>query len=376
MLMMTAIHTLNPDLRVYEYCDSQIVFPLKHLEFLPSGIIRDLGYRDSFFALLQLVATWCAAMASWKLLKIGAFRVFFIKFFAINGLLFAILGIVQDLTNAMGLYWVIPTNSLFYSSFYLRTSAGNFIFMALLCCISWAVSEFKAGNYTASFALFAGGGISIFSCVLASSEGVDGILIISFFAVSVYLLWRFIRSKLGGAPATAIVSMAILLLGVSVYVIFERQIQSRIVYELESPNSSLCPRIKINKVSVKIFESSPIFGVGAGSYGVRVEMLLQSKKSDFGFRNNSFINAAHNDLFEYLCEYGLVGGACVLLCVLLWIGRLFPIDWSVHNTIFLWGCIMSGMHSFFDLHLHIPSTMFAFVFLMSLAAGNFRTSES
>ncbi len=373
LIAINLIQVLNPYAKVVEFYGYQTVQFLEYVKFLPSGIVRDWGLRDSFFVLLQLAATWYVAMSSWKLLREDSmFARRFIKFLAINGTLIAILGVAQEFTNAKGIYWLIPTNSHFYSTFGLKTAAGDFIFMAFMCCVSWAVSSFnRRWFFNVSLAVICAG-ICFYSCFLATSSGVNGILLLTALAIFIFAIFRlFCRLK----KKYVALGLALLLAGfISAWAFAFRgegsSIIARLKPNIDSAVASLAPRLAIAHTSFAIFKDSPILGAGAGAYGVKAEILSPQNKYTGYYK--VFINAAHNDLFEYICEYGIFALASLILCFAIWIRSFKRIEWSVHNSIFLWACLMYILHSMFDLLLHIPSTMFAFVFMMSLASTNFR----
>ena len=371
LMAINLVQVLNPYARVVEYCGYQNVQFLEHVAFIPSGIVRDWDLRDSFFVLLQLAATWYVAVSAWKLFREDSnFARRFIKFFAINGALISILGIVQEFTNAKGIYWLIPTNSGFYSTFYFKTAAGDFMFASMMCCVSWAVSSFNRRNFIEmSFGVFCAA-LCFFSSCLAASSGVYAILVLSVFAFALFVLWKLVKFLKRGFVSLLLIFALFLLFSFAVFKTFEEPVMGHLKAELDSGKSSFLPRLALAGTSLEIFKDTPVFGAGAGAYGVKAEIL--SPSNDYRGRYKVFINSAHNDLFEYACEYGIFAIASLLLCFVVWLKSFKRIEWSVHNSIFLWACLMFALHSMFDLLLHIPATMFAFVFMMSLSSTNFR----
>lgn len=370
LISVNLLQLLNPAVRVYEYCGYQTVQFLEHIGFLPSGIVRDWDLKDTFFALLQLSATWYVAMSAWKLLRSGGFARTFVKFFAVNGTLVALLGIIQELTLAKGIYWLIPTNSHFYSTFYLRNAAGDFIFVAFMCCISWWLSNFNrrscAGLVLPSLCAL----VCCFSCLLTRSAGACGIFFISIAAIAFFSIFKFAERRFTKYAAISIVCVLAALASSLGFVAAKSHSGDILDSKINSAYKSFKPRVGLTKLSWEIFKSSPVLGVGAGAYGVEAEIVSPQQKY-FG-QSKAFVNSAHNDLFEYACEYGLLGIASIALCLAFWIRNLCKRNWCAHNTVFLWTCLMLMLHSLVDMPLHIPATMFAFVFAMSLAAANFR----
>lgn len=371
LIAINLIQVLNPYAKVVEFYGYQTVQFLEYVKFLPSGIVRDWGLRDSFFVLLQLAATWYVAMSSWKLLREDSmFARRFIKFLAINGTLIAVLGVAQEFTNAKGIYWLIPTNSHFYSTFCLRSIAGDFIFGSFLCCVSWSISNFNRCKYFQLVFSLICALVCMVSCSLSKSNGAVGVLIITIVAMLLFALWRVARkSSYRTILCVGFISLCFVSCGF-LYTNFGVQMREQIILRIKSVNSSLSPRLDLFENSLKVFESSPILGIGSGAYGVRSEIL--SPQREYRGQYKIFLNSAHNDLLEYLCEYGFFALASIVLFFIIWLRGLLRATWSIHNSVFLWGCVMYILHSMFDMPLHTPSTMFAFVFFISLSTVNFR----
>lgn len=363
LIALALVQTLNPDLIVYEYCESQCVEFIKHVEWLPSGIIRDPEFKDSASVLIALLATWYFAMACWKLLKNEKFAEISLKFFAINGALMGLLAILQKYTNAQGIYWSIPTNAAFYGSFFLVNAAGNFLIMSACACFALSIDAKAKKRGFKTPALWAALGVFTIFCVLqCTSTGAKALSLLALGLYALILLWIFTRSKI-----LIWTSCGLLVLSALAFVSYKGGDSFDFLEsKYKNTQASFEGRLKINKISEELFKSSPVFGVGGGAYGVRAEILVP-QSSKYRWQTKTFINSAHNDFFEYACEYGIVGALCVLLCILLWIVQILKNyrEITPAKIILIFAVLISILHSLWDLHLHIPATMFAFVFMMS-----------
>lgn len=148
-------------------------------------------------------------------------------------------------------------------------------------------------------------------------------------------------------------------------------IRQKIGAEINDPNSSIAPRLMINAISYKIFKAYPICGVGGGSYGIRVQSNFPEAVKNRKDGSIDFINGAHNDPFQYLCEYGILGFAFIACGTIVWIASLFRLvrgeGFNLANFIFLSGITACLLHSLVDMHMHIPSNICAFALLSTLA---------
>ncbi len=373
ILAVTIVQFLNPDAIVYEYMGHQTVQNMAHVSFLPSGIIRDWGYNDTFYTLLGLLATWYFALVSWTLLKEINFANLTLRFFAANGFLMAIFAVVQKCLGLKSMYGIIPSELAFYGSFFHQNSAGYMLILACsanLACTYLALRSRKIAQGIIW-------GIMSVSCALSATFSGSAGVVLSVFLFAVFLctsiIYIFLKRLLG--PIKSLIATLILftIATSSTAFIFQRQISDRINFELTNVNASLAPRIRLNEYTLELFKENPIFGIGGGTYAIRVQaMLVNSGKLQTLGQVRKISNAAHNDPFQYLCEYGLLGAAFIAYAVVLWISAIFRRrTWLTYgNFLIILGLAIVGASSIVDIHLHIPAIMCAFVLLISLSVSN------
>lgn len=372
LALMTLVQFLNADLRVYQHDGHKYAYTLDHFKNLPSGIVNDWGFYDTFTTLLVIVSCWYFAMTSWSLLKDKSFALRALKIFAINGFLMSLLAIAQKLAGAKKLYWLIHSELDFYGSFFYQNAAASFLVtvcasIAALAYINFKKSRFLGGSiYASMFAL------TSIAVLFSGSKG--GILsyLAMLLILSSSILFAYMRrlclTPYASAAATAILIAA----ACSIFALLGRDfIRQKISSEMDDPNSSIMPRLMINALSYKIFKESPICGVGGGSYGIRVQTDFPEAVKNRKDGSIDFINGAHNDPFQYLCEYGMLGFTFIAYGTIVWIANLFKLikrgSFCLANFIFLSGIIACLLHSLVDMHMHIPSNICAFALLSTLA---------
>lgn len=145
--LLTLLQFLNADLRVYQHGGHKYAYALDHFKNLPSGIVNDWGFYDTFATLLVLLSCWYFAMASWFLLKDRSFALRSLKIFAINGFLMSLLAIAQKLAGAKKLYWLLDSNLDFYGSFFYQNAAANFLVMVCASIAALAYLKFKESRF-------------------------------------------------------------------------------------------------------------------------------------------------------------------------------------------------------------------------------------
>jgi O-antigen ligase len=128
-------------------------------------------------------------------------------------------------------------------------------------------------------------------------------------------------------------------------------------------------RLSIDRDSLRVFRSKPVLGWGLGTFPV----VYPQYRS---FYTNFFVNEAHNDYLQLLCEMGLLGfGTMVWFLVVLYRTALRKIrNWAsdVSSAVTL-ACTLglTGIlvHSVLDFNLQIPGNAALFYVLCTLAAA-------
>lgn len=372
LILLCLIQTFNPDLVVFQNKGYQQIEYIKHVELLPSGILRDLKYDDTFLALQKLLALWCFAMCGWKLLRGSNFAQTSLNFFVLNGTFMALLAIFQKAANMQKMFGIVNTSADFYGTFFLANAAGDFLVSICACALACAYLYFKKNRGLVAIAAMLASAICAYATMYSDSKGAQLSLII-FAAICIsYTVYKIFRKFISPALSALCLVLFLAISTSGIFLLGEDFIVKRATFELTNVNSSVIPRLQINRISYKIFKSAPVCGVGGGSYGVRVQSIASEDNEKYA--KNKFINSAHNDFFEYLCEFGIVGGLAIILCFAIWLRQLFAHRKTLcaANAILIAAIIASALHSLVDLHLHIPSTMMAFVLLMILSATNFK----
>lgn len=140
-------------------------------------------------------------------------------------------------------------------------------------------------------------------------------------------------------------------------------------------------RILYWRGAVKVFEQSPIFGVGPGHYDYRYRQVREPLNVAQGRPG-----WVHNDYLNTLVDYGIVGLAIILatLTTFAYTGkqswdsvkrRIEAGKTSNKGSIMLGvsgGLVGIAVHSFFDFNMHIPANAAIAVVLMAILASYWR----
>ncbi len=128
-------------------------------------------------------------------------------------------------------------------------------------------------------------------------------------------------------------------------------------------------RLSIDRDALRMFRSKPVLGWGLGTFPV----IYPQYRS---FYTNFFVNEAHNDYLQLLCEMGLLGfGTMVWFLIVLYRTALRQIgNWTsdVSSAVTL-ACTLgfTGLlvHSLLDFNLQIPANAALFYVFCTLAAA-------
>ena len=128
-------------------------------------------------------------------------------------------------------------------------------------------------------------------------------------------------------------------------------------------------RLSIDRDALRMFRNKPVLGWGLGAFPVVYPQFRS-------FYTNFFVNEAHNDYLQLLCEMGLLGfGTTVWFLIVLYRRALGKIgNWmsEVSGAVTL-ACTLGFtgilVHSLFDFNLQIPANAALFYVLCTIAAA-------
>jgi O-antigen ligase len=128
-------------------------------------------------------------------------------------------------------------------------------------------------------------------------------------------------------------------------------------------------RLSIDRDAIHMFRDKPVFGWGLGTFPVIYPQYRT-------FYTNFFVNEAHNDYLQLLCEMGLLGFATMLwFVIVLYRSALRKIgNWTsdISGAVTLaciLGCTGILVHSLLDFNLQIPANAALFYVLCTIAAA-------
>ncbi|MEM7789916.1 MAG: O-antigen ligase family protein [Verrucomicrobiota bacterium] len=302
----------------------------------------------------------------------------------LNGTCMAMVAVIQNFSDTNKILWIFPSeNPLSWGSFFYRNQCAAYFAWTILIGI---LLYFFHVNRSRKLGLSGGphflcvflNAAVLFSAYLANSRAGIIFTTIIFLWFSILLFVDFCFSLKNGNQlsgsliAFALVSMFACLLYFGANQVDWHRLQERfggfdrLKLEMESGNRALASRATFDMANDRLH-----YGWGAGSFRYIFPMYQKNYPDLFysewliweGERGRDFYRYAHNDILQFLSEYGIVG-VCLLLgmfgafwcyCIS-YLTKSFYIASSI-----LVASSISVVHAYIDFIYHSPAYWVAFL---------------
>ena len=351
---------------------------LEELEFvtwLPSSVSTSYKTTNAFRVLTNFAATYLLVCGLWAGIQRRMCAVLLLWTFLVSGVGMAIVAILQKFTGADAVLWAIPSpNGNFWGTFFYRNEAVAYltliiIISSVLYFYHLNLSEQRGLSGGPHMLLFIFVAIAYTSIALALSRGgiIFGGLMVGFFFCALIIRWLCTLRTRKSLP---LIVLTALLFGSGSYTAFRyvdiEAIQVRFgdvekTIEMADRDS----RAITTKMTWEMFQEKPWFGWGAGSWRYvfpsyqkndpDIYYLRYDKKR--GWVGRKIYYYAHNDIVQFLCEYGIVGCVFLLLVFAYWIGlQWFRISGNIFSVLMLQtGMVLVISHAAVDFILQSPA---------------------
>jgi hypothetical protein len=296
----------------------------------------------------------------------------------INATFMAIFGLVAPVLFKNYPLWLTPIlprqQVFFFSTFGYPNHAGSFFILHLgLACglffYYYTVDNRKAGLWVKSevllgIILFLFYTVHITRCLYAIYfSWMAAVFFIS------YLLFKTIKKKKNRhfhLVPIGMVIISLLLMTLFIISFLANKKKSPELWWITKPGKiieeQLDSRLWSIKAAVKIWKDYPIFGVGGGGYSKCLLPYVGLPKEKYICLSN-----VHNDLMQFLCEWGIVGTVLILsIFALLVFGIAYTGEWKKPFVFFgLLGVSGVLIHSLIDLPFRSPPVIIAFVVVLA-----------
>ncbi|MGC6423397.1 MAG: O-antigen ligase family protein [Lentimonas sp.] len=366
--------------------------PAAIANWLPSGVKADFSQMNAFRVLEFFAASFLLMWGMWIGLSRRTSALIILWTLILSGSLMGFVAILQHLTGAekvLGLY--VSANEHFWGSFFYRNQGAAYLNLIMVAAAFLyfyyskraEVHGHQGGPHMLLFILIALTGVSV-ATALSRGGIIFGSVILCGFMTLVFLqkLMHFFKDR-GSWKIAAFTGLLFVLAGVALATQVDTDaIQERFGdVEATVENADEDARYLSSKATWDMAQDNLWLGWGAGSFRYIFpiyqqkypELLYTRYHKKRGWIGRKVYHYAHNDIFQFLAEYGVIGCAflvgslcCGMYQVLAGVGHNFPAA-----CIILVGLIAALGHAFFDFILNSPAYWIAFVGLLTLASKLF-----
>ena len=374
-LIYIGIQGMNPSWVQVKGENGWWVEELSAVSWLPSGVRADYQSMNAFRVMASFSAAHLLVCGLWIGLRRrkSVLRVLWI--FSISGFLMAVLAILQKFTGADAVYWRIPSpNPSFWGTFFYRNEATIYLTLVITATATLYFYYFKQverrGRSSGPHLLVFFFVVVIYTSIaLALSRGgilFGGVVTAAFLSTVIFSL-LYSPTIMKSVP---LILITIILLGSCGYVAFNEidvdAIKKRFGDVEETIlNADKDSRVITTKVTWEMAQEKLWYGWGAGSWRYIFPMYQKSYPEIYyqrydqkrGWLGRRVYHYAHNDVVQFLCEYGIIGCSLLLLIFAYWIGCLLfrASEQPLGAFMLMVGMIMALCHAFVDFVFQNPA---------------------
>ncbi len=356
--------------------------------WLPISVRSDYEPMNAFRVLESFTAAFALMWGLWAGITRRKAALCVLWCLLLSGAGMGLVAILQHLSDADKVLWTLKSaNPLFWGSFFYRNQGAAYLNLILVAAGFLYFYHAKrtheraqsGGPHFLCFLLFAFVAASV---GLALSRG--GILFGSVIAIAFLLgaLLQYLLSahRLGSSLGISLLA-GLLLTGGAAFMIHQvdlRAIQERFGdVEATIENAESDTRALSSRATWDMAQDRLCFGWGAGSFRYIFPMYQRNYPQIFygryykknGWVGRKVFHYAHNDIVQFLAEYGIVGcGLLVLTFAGLLAYSLPAIRYqSLAISYLLVGIACATAHAFFDFIFNSPAYWVAFVGLITIS---------
>lgn len=297
-----------------------------HRSWLPSGYVAPFALMNEWRKVVIWSSPLLAGCAAWLGITRRRTVIFLLGAILANGILIALLGIVQKFFHAPGIYWrFIFPNTENFGSFVYRNHAAAYLFLILLLATGLSARAYLRGEArmrrstpSPVLALLA----AVCAAALFYSASRLGTVLaggaLLFYGAAILL---HLRRQASARMWLPVMFAIIVLTGLSwvATVVIRADPRARLKTLLSGGDQfSLRGRIYAFEVTRRMIDDAPAFGVGAGGFRFMSPAYVgdfpEITHEVFLGEHNAFyvrhwvLNESHSDFLQFTAEFGIVGG--------------------------------------------------------------------
>ena len=373
-LVYISIQGLNPAwVQLWEE-GGWYVEEVESIGWLPTGVDTSYKSMNAFRVLSCFAAAFTLVWGLWVGVRRRSSAVLLLWTLVISGVCMAIVAMLQKFTGTNLVLWTVKSpNPNFWGTFFYRNHGGAYLILMIIACSALYFYHFNRAERRGQsggphLLLFVFVAVLMTSIGLALSRGgilFGGVMTLCFFIAAV-VRWLFSASIRHSILLSLVIGG---LLGAGGYMLFQyvdvQAIERRfgdIEKTIETADQD--SRMICTKVTWKMAKEELWFGWGAGSWRYVFPMYQKSYPEIYymrydrnrGWVGRKVYHYTHNDVVQFLCEYGIVGCSFLVLIFGYWVWcLLFRASGNTMSAVMLFiGLAIVFGHAFADFTLQSP----------------------
>jgi hypothetical protein len=295
------------------------------IDWLPSGIDAPWWMMNPWRMFLIFTPCWLVVCAIWCGCRRPKAMRALLWAISINGMIFAIVGILQFTTHTDKMLWLFNkpvNNSMFWGTIVNPNHASAFMNLGLAAALTLFTyytgrhgrDITRGGSYLMLIPISTIIGIGIFQAMSRAGIVSTCLIVLGFMMMLIWRLVRFLREGGNKGLLAVLCGVVLLLVGVALAgmhsAVDERLLRQEIKSLFAVANApENDTRYFINEASVDLFKMHPVYGCGAGCYRYFINITQRNYPELMKNGKPVRIIYAHDDYMNALCDLGIVGAA-------------------------------------------------------------------
>lgn len=339
-LAYIAIQGVNPAWEQLRDDGGWWVEEVESVSWLPAGVDTSYVPMNAFRVLSSFAAAFTLVWGLWVGVRRRSSAVLLLWTLVISGVVMAIVAMLQKFSGADAVLWTVKSsNANFWGTFFYRNEGVAYLNLIICACgvlyfYHFNQAERRGQTGGPHLLLFVFVAVLYTSIGLALSRGgiLFGGLMMACFFIAAAARWLFSNSVRNSILLTLLIGS---LLGGGGYMMFQyvdiQDIETRFGdIEATIQSADQDSRAITTKVTWQMAKEELWLGWGAGSWRYIFPMYQKSYPEIYyqryhpkrGWIGRKVFHYAHNDVVQFLCEYGIVGCGILLMIFGYWVWHL------------------------------------------------------
>lgn len=388
-MVYVVIQALNPAIDQVYLPDGRYVVRLREagnfISWLPTGVNANYEIMNTWRQVVFWSGAWLFVCALWVSLQSRRAWLALAWMALITAAILSVTSIAHHLSNDQHLFWMpqYARNGGAFGPFVYRNQSAAYLYLSMALGLMLFLYLMRRGHMRSGlpWMAFLLAAICAAGIVINPSRGgwIGGAAVIALFLA---VLPMAIDWSGGISKPVMISSLMVLLLFIGAGAWLFRDIDLKFINTkwerlYKGTDTSAYSRVKLTEMTWEMFTDKPWTGWGGGSFPYNYFVYaLDYPELYFGNYNvkgakqfySQYYKQSHNDHFQFLSEYGVIGAGMMLMCFLYWVVcsmRLLPVVDAVFglgvNAIFI-------AHNFADFFFQNSAILISWMLLLAMPA--------